>query len=431
MRRTETRPGRRPARPGQKEQARAHTRGIRAWRPPTRKGRCRRPHETAPVHRPSPLSKGGRYGKLDASVTGSTHVNNRSARSPRPKPEGPARDNPIAGPQKGMTRSERSALASAGASGRHKEPGSRPASTYPAQPPSKAGGDSPRGGERHHGDGKADQSTESNLTGRGAAHQRGATRHAREARRRPQPRHEDRCQAATATGCREPGKRAQHTTNRGTGEGAKDSRDPTPASPAPRTSGKRAPAARLKGREVGGGRAPVPGRPTPRQQVPLPGALVPPPQRAKPARKSARGGVGDGSPRPHPPHPQQVGSGPPPHARKNKWLGVGQRPTPDAPHPGERRPPRARSCRTNSAQSQLARARAVELVTGPHARTPRTHSQWVVGPSRTPERTSGRGWESARPRTPHTQARGAPPGHPQAAATARKASSSERALWGS
>ena len=93
-------------------------------------------------------------------------------------------------------------------------------------------------------------------------------------------------------------------------------------------------------------------------------------------------------------------------------------------------PPRAPSCRPHSAQSQIARARAVGLVAGLHARTPRTHSQWVVGPSRTPERTSGRGWESARPRTPHTQAGGAPPGHPHAAPTARKASSQERALWG-
>ena len=61
------------------------------------------------------------------------------------------------------------------------------------------------------------------------------------------------------------------------------------------------------------------------------------------------------------------------------------------------------------------------LVTGPHARTPRTHSQWVVGPGCTPERTRGRAWESARPRTPHTQARGAPSGCPRAAPIARKA----------
>ena len=173
MRRTKTRPGGRPARPGQDGRAHAHTHGTRAWRPPTRKGRCRRPHETAPVHRPSPPSNDGRYGKPDASVTGSTHANHRSARSPRPTPEGPARDNPIAGLRTGTTRSEPSAPASAGASGRHNEPGSRPASACPAQPPSEAGGASPRGGERHHGVGKADGSTESDRTARGAAHHTG------------------------------------------------------------------------------------------------------------------------------------------------------------------------------------------------------------------------------------------------------------------
>ena len=115
---------------------------------------------------------------------------------------------------------------------------------------------------------------------------------------------------------------------------------------APTASGKRAPAARPKGRVVGGGRAPDPGRSTPRQEDPPPGTLMPPPQ-----------------------------------------------------HP---------------------RARAVGLLTGPHARIPRTDSQWVVGPGRKPEQMRGRGWESARPRTPHTQARGAPPGHPHAGSTARK-----------
>ena len=88
-------------------------------------------------------------GKPDASVTWSPHANQRSAPSPRPTPEGPARDDLTAKPQTGTTRSEPSAPASAGASGRHNEPGSRPASTCPVQPPSKAGGASPRGGEKH------------------------------------------------------------------------------------------------------------------------------------------------------------------------------------------------------------------------------------------------------------------------------------------
>ena len=109
---------------------------------------------------------------------------------------------------------------------------------------------------------------------------------------------------------------------------------------------------------------------------------------------------------------------------------MGERPSPDAPDPDKRRPPRAPSCRPHSAQGQLARARAVGLATGPHARTPRTHSQCVVGPGRTPEQTRGRGWESARHRVPRTQARGAPRRHRHAAPTARKASSQERALWG-
>ena len=168
-----------------------------------------------------------RYGKTDASVTRSTHANHRSARSPRPTPEGPARDNPIAGPRTGTTRSEPSVPASAGASGMHNEPGSRPASACPAQPPSKAEGASPRVGERHHGVGKADRSTESKLdrTRRGAP--RGATRHAREARRQRQPGHTDRCQATTAAGCRQPGGHAQHAPSHGTRTGAKQHQPPS------------------------------------------------------------------------------------------------------------------------------------------------------------------------------------------------------------
>ena len=103
----------------------------------------------------------------------STHANQRSACSLRPTPEGPERDNYIAGPRTGTTRSGFSAPASAAASARHNEPGSRPASACPTQPPSKAGGASPRGGERHHGVGKSDQSTESDCAGRGAAHHPG------------------------------------------------------------------------------------------------------------------------------------------------------------------------------------------------------------------------------------------------------------------
>ena len=230
MRRTRTRPGGRPARPGEEGQAHAYTRQIRALRPPNRKARCRLSHETASVHRPGHPSKDGRYGKPDASVTGSTHANHRSARSPRPTPHGPARNNPVTGPETGTTRRKHSAAASAAASRRHKEPGPQPASTCPAQPPSKSGSASFRAGEKHHGVGKANRSTESDRTGRGAAHKRGAKstpeRHAtchhqgtltgakQQRHRMPQsraartthkePRFSNRCQAT----------HKQHTTNR-------------------------------------------------------------------------------------------------------------------------------------------------------------------------------------------------------------------------
>ena len=60
------------------------------------------------------------------------------------------------------------------------------------------------------------------------------------------------------------------------------------------------------------------------------------------------------------------------------------------------------------------------LVTGPHARTP-PHPQPVgTGPRQPAQRAGSRGWESARPWTLHTQARGAPPGHRHAAPTARR-----------
>ena len=107
------------------------------------------------------------------------------------------------------------------------------------------------------------------------------------------------------------------------------------------------------------GERPTPDAPHPGKRRPPPGTLVPPAQRAKPARKSARCGVGDGSPRPHPhpPHRQPVGS----------WPRL-QAPRPDI---------------------------------------------WV--------------WGSAQPQAPHTQARGPPPGRAGAAATASKASSQKQA----
>ena len=131
---------------------------------------------------------------------------------------------------------------------------------------------------------------------------------------------------------------------------------------------------------------------------------------------------------------------------------MGERPSPDAPHPGKRRPPRAPSYRPHSAQSQLARSRAVGLVTGPRARTPRTHSQWVVGPwpgpvlgpnTHTPAPTAC-GWRTPTTRpvggqfgegerlttdAPHNGGRHPPGGRPSATPTASNAGPQGRTLW--
>ena len=120
--------------------------------------------------------------------------------------------------------------------------------------------------------------------------------------------------------------------------------------------------------------------------------LLPPPQRAKPAHKSERCGVGDGSPRPHTPHAQRMRSGPLLHAPRTGCL-AWESAHPRTPHTQARgAPARAPLCSPYSAQSQHARARIVGLVTGPHTHTPRTHSQWIADPVRTPRgRAVGRG----------------------------------------
>ena len=146
------------------------------------------------------------------------------------------------------------------------------------------------------------------------------------------------------------------------------------------------------------------------------GILMPPPQHAR--ARAVR--LVTGAHTRTPPHPQSVGTGPRQPAQRAGSRGC-ESARPRTPHTQAGGAPLARpSCRSHSAQSQLARARAVGLVTGPHARTPRHPQQVGSGPRQPAQRAGSRGWESARPRTPHTQARGAPIGHPHAPCTARK-----------
>ena len=94
------------------------------------------------------------------------------------------------------------------------------------------------------------------------------------------------------------------------------------------------------------GERPSPYAPQPGKRRPPPGILMPPPQHAR-ARAV---GLVTGLHAHRPPHPQPVGSGPRPHAPTDERSGVGERPSPYAPQPGKRRPPRAPSCRPHSTQ---------------------------------------------------------------------------------
>ena len=73
----------------------------------------------------------------------------------------------------------------------------------------------------------------------------------------------------------------------------------------------------------------------------------------------------------------------------------------------------------------------MEMMTDLHARTPRTHSQWLVRPGRTPQgRAVGRG-RMPKPGRPIPRGEPPPPsGRPRAASTTQKASSQERTLLG-
>ena len=113
-----------------------------------------------------------------------------------------------------------------------------------------------------------------------------------------------------------------------------------------------------------------PRRPSQRRTAPPGDALLPPPQRATPARKGARCGAGPGSPRPRQPHPGHTGRGIP-VARPRGWAaGEGQSLTPDTPHKGDRPiPPGAAPHHPRGAQPPQG-MQAKGTVLGPHTRTP-------------------------------------------------------------
>ena len=212
---TRTLPGGRPARPGQEEQAHAHTNGTRAWCPLNQK----EPRCTGRVPRQ----------KTDSTGNGMRVHTRKPPHRTQPKTDagGTRQGQPYRVPRKGTTRCASSALASAAASGRHQEPGSRPASAFLRSRPVNLGPKAPGLEKRHHGVRKSRQKhREPPDQTRGGAPLE-ATRLATEVRCRPQPRHTERCQETTATRCRKPGRCAHHATNHAKRTGARQHQLPS------------------------------------------------------------------------------------------------------------------------------------------------------------------------------------------------------------
>ena len=143
-------------------------------------------------------------------------------------------------------------------------------------------------------------------------------------------------------------------------------------------------------------------------------ALGPPPQRATPARKGARRGAGDGSTRPHRPHPGHTGRGTLAARSRGRTAEGGT--APDTRRPSQRwkaPPPGTPFRHTHSEQRWPARAHAMGPVLSPHTRTDRTRDtrdaeHWLPAPEDgrpgegqrlTPCAPSQR-WKAPRPGTP-------------------------------
>ena len=159
-------------------------------------------------------------------------------------------------------------------------------------------------------------------------------------------------------------------------------------------------------------------------------ALPPPPQRATPARKGARCGVGAGSSRPHRPHPGHTGRGTPAARSRGRAAGGGTAPDTRRPSqrwqatpPGDGPPPAPRHA---APTGHAVHGDGVGL---PHPHT-RAHSTWVADPNSPPGgRAVGGGTAPGLRRPP--QWRKAPPrGRPSATPTASNAGPQGRTLRG-
>ena len=160
-------------------------------------------------------------------------------------------------------------------------------------------------------------------------------------------------------------------------------------------------------------------------------ALLPPPQRATPARKGAHCGASAGYPRPHRPHPGHTRRGTP--AARPRRRAAGGRTGPDTRRPSQRwqgTPPRGRPSTTPAARSPSKGMQAKGTVLGPHSHTPApTARGWRTPTARPVGGQSGEG-ERLTSDAPHSGGRHPPRGRPSATPTASNAGPQGRTLWG-
>ena len=141
-------------------------------------------------------------------------------------------------------------------------------------------------------------------------------------------------------------------------------------------------------------------------------ALLPPPQRAMPARKGVRCGAGAGSQRPHRPHPGHTGRGT--LAARSRGRATGGATAPDTRRPSQRwqadppgdgpRPPPRHAAPTRHAGQG-------DSVGPPHPHT-RGGSTWVADPNSPPSGRAVRGGTAPDLRRPSQWWKASPPGKP-------------------
>ena len=188
--------------------------------------------------------------------------------------------------------------------------------------------------------------------------------------------------------------------------------------PAPTARGWRTPTARRVGGQSGEGECLTSDAPHNGRRHPPRGRPSTPLQRATPARKGARCGVGAGFPRPHRPHPGHTGRGTPAACSRGRAAGGGTAPDSRRPSqrwqaspPGDGPPPPPRHAAPTGPAGQG------DSVGPPHPHT-RAHSTWMADPNSPPSgRAVGGGtapdlrrpsqwWKAPLPGTPPESAQG-------------------------